>query len=351
MGGAEHVQFELSKKLVKDGHQVIHLVPGFKNCQKNEEIDGVKIHRTGKSILFFYALPFVFFFKYAKKTDFLVDCFNCFGSFTSLFFKQSTFLINHIQGKIWFTETNPVFAFIGFLIEKIQLYIYGFLLKRKTITISESTKQEMLKFGFKKDLITVILMFINNQPEKEFIEKEKIPNRIDLIFIGRLVKMKRAGDAILLVQKLIQKGYQTKLRILGSGYQLPELKQMVKDLDLENQVELCGRVSEEEKNKYIKQAYIGVVTSLKEGWGLIVNEFNSHCIPCVSYDVAGLRDSNKYGLLSPLQDIDKLAENVIELYENKQKYTKFAKDGWQYSKTQTLENSYQEFKQLIINNE
>ena len=141
-GGAEILHHELSKQMLADGYRVLHLVPGFKGCNPEDEIDGVKIIRIGQSILCFYWLAFYFIKNLKNQTDLLIDTFSWFTSFTWLFFdfQKSVFLIHHVNGIIWFWQTAfgnlpswllKMVSIFGFVIEKIQLLLTVFFLEGK----------------------------------------------------------------------------------------------------------------------------------------------------------------------------------------------------------------------------
>ncbi|MBM3206309.1 MAG: glycosyltransferase family 4 protein, partial [Candidatus Staskawiczbacteria bacterium] len=61
-GGAEKVNEGLIKKLSDEGHEVILLVAGFKDCQNEEIIDGYKIIRLGNKWTVYW-LAFMYYKK------------------------------------------------------------------------------------------------------------------------------------------------------------------------------------------------------------------------------------------------------------------------------------------------
>ena len=52
-----------------------------------------------------------------------------------------------------------------------------------------------------------------------------------------------------------------------------------------------GRVDEETKRQLMAQAHVLIVTSVREGWGLVVDEAAAVGTPSIGYNVPGLRDS------------------------------------------------------------
>lgn len=76
------------------------------------------------------------------------------------------------------------------------------------------------------------------------------------------------------------------------------------------------------------------IRKLQEGWGLNVAEANALGVPCVAYNVTGLRDSIRNGETGSLVtsgDIQALAERLIKVLEDKQ-FKSSSENRWEYSK-------------------
>ena len=97
----------------------------------------------------------------------------------------------------------------------------------------------------------------------------------------------------------------------------------------------------------MKSATVQLVTSVKEGWGLIVTEAAARGIVSVAYDVDGLRDSliaGKTGLLAKSGDIQDLAEKMLDVLNDPAKRQTMRHEALKYSKQFTFENSFSDFK-------
>ncbi len=93
-----------------------------------------------------------------------------------------------------------------------------------------------------------------------------------------------------------------------------------------------------------------MVTSVKEGWGLVVTEAASQGAPAVVYNVDGLRDSVRHGetgLIAKHRSPESLAIRISQLLIYKVKYRKLQKAGWEWSKKISFEQSYVDFKQYV----
>jgi glycosyltransferase involved in cell wall biosynthesis len=118
-----------------------------------------------------------------------------------------------------------------------------------------------------------------------------------------------------------------------------------------NDIEVLGKVSQEKKMELMQKSHIIGVTSIKEGWGLIVTEANSQGTPACVYDADGLRDSTKNGitgLVSENGNPSKLAENMVKLLEDKNLYNTLQKNAWQWSKEITFDKCYKDFCKIVF---
>jgi glycosyltransferase involved in cell wall biosynthesis len=56
-------------------------------------------------------------------------------------------------------------------------------------------------------------------------------------------------------------------------------------------VQFLGKISPNEKIERLARAHVLIVTSVREGWGLVVTEAAAVETPTIAYNVAGLSDS------------------------------------------------------------
>ena len=102
-----------------------------------------------------------------------------------------------------------------------------------------------------------------------------------------------------------------KLVIVGDGDHRPELERLSQSLGIASDVRFTGYVSEKEKVRLLRQIWLVLNSSSKEGWGLTVIEANACRTAVVGSDVPGLRDAIRdgvTGLLYPYGDVRKLAD-------------------------------------------
>lgn len=108
-------------------------------------------------------------------------------------------------------------------------------------------------------------------------EYEALPRRnntpIKLLWVGRFLELKHTEDAITAAYELKKRGVDFIFDIIGSGECEASLKSMVKDLNLEDEINFLGTMSPSEVIENMERADIFMMTSdFKEGWGAVVNE-------------------------------------------------------------------------------
>ena len=96
-----------------------------------------------------------------------------------------------------------------------------------------------------------------------------------------------------------------------------------------------GRVSSGEKHRLMSQAHALLMTSVREGWGLVVTEANALGTPAIVYDVPGLRDSvrnESTGLVVAPQP-PSLSDAMIRLMKDPALYARLAAEARSWSQT------------------
>ena len=108
--------------------------------------------------------------------------------------------------------------------------------------------------------------------------------------------------------------------------------------------------SKEEHLRINNESAIYVAASIDEGWGLTVGEamLCGQAVACT--DNRGFREmaiDGETALLSPVRDVQALANNIIRLIEDNQLRYRLAQNGMEYIGKMTLDRSYLEFKKAL----
>jgi len=313
MGGAEVFTREVAKRLVKSGHEVTLFTSKFDGCKGEEVDDGVRIIRAGKifNLSVYWKAKKYYMNRFSKEDyDVIIDGINTRPFLTPNFVnnrEKIVALIYQLAREYWFYETPFPISYIGcYFLENKWLRNY---MNLPTVTISESTKRDLLDIGFKK--VFIVPVGLNFTPLSKIPEKEKYPV---IAYAGRLKRAKRPDHAIKAFKIIKEKIPEAELWIIGEGPYRGDLERMAGD-----GVKFFGGLSNEERRKLLARAWILVNPSVREGFGLNVLEANALGTPCIAYDVAGLRDSiidGKTGLLVKENgNVEKLAEAIFKMYQ------------------------------------
>ncbi|MEK6860160.1 MAG: glycosyltransferase family 4 protein [Nanoarchaeota archaeon] len=352
-GGAEIVTDIYLSKLAKLNHDVTLFTASYSNAEKEETYNNYKIIRKGNSItVSMHGL------RYAKKNeknfDIIIDQINTIPFFTPLFIKKQKRIafFHQLCKNIWFYEKSFPVSLIGYALESLYLKLYA---NTKAFTISKSSKQDLIKYAW---INPSNILVLENQIDFQPISKPKEKANY-LVFVGRLTTSKRVHDcikALALMQnisnvnnkdKLVssknksQNNQQmpklsdinitdknqsvfdiskTKLVIIGNGNEKYKdyLKKLTSKLNLSNRVLFTGSIDSKKRNKIMQHALAILVTSVREGWGLIVTEANANGTIAITYNTQGLVDANtnQTGIITKNNTPKELAKEINFIINN-----------------------------------
>lgn len=314
-GGAEVYIHELAKRWVKMGYSVTQFSGNDGTRLNNEVLDGVQIIRKG-GFYFVYLWAFVYYvLRLRGKYDIIIDTENGIPFFTPLYAKESIYcLMFHVHQEVFRKSlSKPLALFACILENRLMPWAYR---KTKFITISESSKQEILDFDLGKAGIEIIYPGVDLRTYKPTNKKSSNPL---IIYIGRLQMYKSVDILIQSAKKIFESVPHAEIVIAGSGEEKKKLENLVKNLGLSDKVTFVGRVSEEGKIQLYQKAWVAVNPSLKEGWGITTIEANACGTPVVASDVPGLRDSvcnPSTGFLVQYGNIGDFSSKIIRILKD-----------------------------------
>jgi glycosyltransferase involved in cell wall biosynthesis len=360
-GGAEIVNEELAKRLVRDGHQVKFIVGGFRGMGIHDHRDGFDIHRVGDRFAVYFQAYRYYKQHLADWPDLVIDEMNTIPFFAKYYVKQPNVMFVHqLAREIWWYEMIFPLNLIGYLLEPLYLRL---LSDRTVITISESTKADLVRFGFDPEKVHIISEGIEIESVADLTTIKKF-DKPTILALGTVRSMKRTHhilNAFEMLKKKLEKnseknnptllpdleliiagklegsyGYLVHKHMLGSRYK--------------DSIDYRGPVTRDEKIELMQRSHVLAVTSIKEGWGLVVTEAASQGTPAVVYDADGLRDSvrnGETGLITPHNTLESLAQSMQDILSNPEEYKRLRENAWQWSKEITFDKSYADFLAVL----
>jgi glycosyltransferase involved in cell wall biosynthesis len=205
----------------------------------------------------------------------------------------------------------------------------------KIVCVSKGIRDNLVEYGLDENKINVI----NNPIDIEHIIKtfkstesqsltKKQQEVKQIVAAGRLIDQKAYSDLIHAFS-LVQKSVQSKLTILGEGELRPVLEKQIKDLNLDEFVEMPGFVNN--PWSIIHDADLYVLSSHWEGFGNVIIEAMACGTPIVSTDCDyGPREiitKKEDGILVPVGDIKALSRAMLSVLTDKKLTERLIKNG------------------------
>ncbi len=309
-----------------------------------EDMDGIQIVRAGRQ----WTVHWRAFKRYHGSThsrfDVVIDEVNTMPFFTPVWASIPTvMLIFQLAREVWWYESPLPISALGYSAEPLYLRSYQ---RTPVITISTSTERDLRKLGFTGP-ITIIPIGTEEAPPSHY-SKAPTPT---FLYVGRLAPSKRIGHMVQALAQFRQVTGTGRLWLAGTGSERYKrsLLALARRLRVDESVTFCGRVSQHEKQRLMAEAHALLMTSVREGWGLVVTEANACGTPAIAYDVAGLRDSvrnESTGLVVPPEP-SQLSKAMIRLISDPALYSRLSEAAGLWSKTFSFQEAAHLFEQAL----
>ncbi|MDU1906112.1 MAG: glycosyltransferase family 4 protein [Dysgonomonas sp.] len=211
-------------------------------------------------------------------------------------------------------------------IEYSQYPVYS--LKRLFALAAEWRRQQFAK---KYDAL-VVLTKEDKKRWKNIAHIEVIPNMVSfyperinksdnkrIISVGRLSYEKGYPFLIEAWAKVAKKYSDWTLSVYGEGDEKHELVKMISRKGVRNSMSI--HPFEKDIQKEYEASSVYVMSSLYEGFGLVLTEAMAYGLPCISFDCPSgpseIITNGEDGIIVEYKNIDKLAEAIIFLIEDK----------------------------------
>jgi len=221
---------------------------------------------------------------------------------------------------------SKINQYIGPIFEKLSLKIKCDAFH----TISNASKEDLIKFGIKKPIhvipptIKEIQTVNNTYKNKQFI------------YLGRLVFYKNIEVLIKAIKIVKKEDKEIKLIIVGGGPQLKKIQKTIEDLDLQDNVITKGYVNTKEKLGLISESNALLFPSVCEGFGLVILEAFSQNKPVLVSNIRPMSDiieHKKTGFVLDPDDENIWAKHITKLVRDSQESEKMGKNGYELLKT------------------
>lgn len=337
VGGIARVVNDLSKRLIKDGHEVTVVTYREGNAPYYELDKGVKVYRVDN----FMINPNNFI-------DWVMQLnFNMVAKTGEIIAKEGKFDVIHAHDWLVANAAKtlkhsfdiPIVATIhateagrnSGIREPNQKYINDteWMLTyeaNEVIVNSNYMKSEVQRlFGLPFEKINVVPNGVNLNKftgmdrDYSFRRKYAMDNEKIILFMGRLVYEKGVQNLIAAMPKVLASYHDAKLVIAGKGGMLDELKAQADYLGISNKVYFAGYMNGKDVERMYKAADISVFPSTYEPFGIVALEGMLAERPIVVSDAGGLGEIVEHrvtGMKSYCGNPNSIADSILELLFN-----------------------------------
>ncbi|MFC9996476.1 glycosyltransferase family 4 protein [Nocardia sp. NPDC127526] len=323
-GGSERYLEQVGAQLAARGVKVTLRTARYPGAAKRERIDGIDISRAGgRYTVYPRALAAIALGRFGLgplagiRPDAVIDTQNGIPFFARTATQAPTVvLVHHGHREQW-----PV---AGKLIGRIGWWIESTLSPRvhrgnQYLTVSLPSAEELTALGVEAARIAVVRNGAEpvpaHLPAGDDATRTAHPS---VVVLSRLVPHKQIEDAMAAVAGLRARIPDLHLDVIGDGWWADNLRAHARELGIADAVTFHGHVDEDRKHELLSRAWVHVLPSRKEGWGLAVIEAAQHGVPTVGYRSSrGLTDSIVDGVTGLLvDDVAQLTAAVGDLLDD-----------------------------------
>ena len=334
VGGISKVVYDLSHRLIKDGHQVTVVTYRDGDTSYYEDDEGINVYRVDNYMIhpnnFIDWIMQLNFNMVAKASELM----NKFGKFDVI--HAHDWLVSYAAKSLKEAYDVPMVATIhatengrnSGIHDETQRYINDSEWQltyeaSEVIVNSNYMKNEIQRiFGLPYDKINVIPngvkldKFEGIERDYDLRRQYAMDNEKIILYVGRLVYEKGVQNLIGAMPKILENYHDSKLVICGRGGMMDELKQEAHNLGIDEKVYFVGYCDAAKVQKMYINADIAVFPSTYEPFGIVALEGMLSGTPTVVSDVGGLNEIVEHGVTgmkSYAGNSNSIADSILAL--------------------------------------
>jgi glycosyltransferase involved in cell wall biosynthesis len=305
-GGSEAYLQRIGAELAVAGIAVTLRTARYPGALQRELLDGVQISRGGgRYTVFLRAAAAMLAARIGLgplrrvRPGVVVDTQNGLPFLARLLYgRRAAVLVHHCHREQW-PVAGPVLGRIGWFVEsRLSPWLHR---RNQYVTVSLPSARDLVDLGVHTERIAVVRNGLDEAPAQTLSGPRAATPRV--VVLSRLVPHKQIEDALEAVEVLRSRVPGLHLDIVGDGWWHQRLVEHAARLGITDAVTFYGHVDDLTKHHVLQQAWVQLLPSRKEGWGLAVIEAGQHGVPTVGYrSSGGLSDSIVDGVTGVLVD-------------------------------------------------
>ena len=281
-GGSELYVQRVCAELVHDGVSVTMFTADYPHAAHAEVRDGIRYVRRGGHITVYLWAAGLLLLHRLGPFDEVLEVQNGMPFLATVLTRRPVVvLVHHVHREQW-SILRPALARFGWFMES-RAAVWANR-RNRYLTVSEASRDELVGLGVAPESIRIAY---NGAPETPTARPDRASAAPRLAVLSRLVPHKRIEDAISATAALSASFPELRLDVIGSGWWRDRLVRLAHELGVEDRVAFHGHVDEETKYRLLSRAWVHLLPSRKEGWGISVMEAAAVGVPTVAYRTAG----------------------------------------------------------------
>lgn len=280
----------------------------------------------------------------------LIDRLKNFNSKAKIIYEDREFYPDAIRD---YNETKGI--------NTINKYLYSYYMdfweiiksyKSDHVIVTDKNIYKRFKNRLGKNKVDIVYNFTNIEPIHNVNYEEKI---YDIIYCGGVTKLRGIFQVVKAINLAKNDGYNLKFLLIGplDDKFKDELLKYIDENNLDENVDILGRVDFSELPKYLEKSKIGIVTLLpipkyEKNIPMKQFEYMAYGLPIVGSDLQPIREftgeSNSGILVNPINEKE-IWEAIKILLKNKSIYYELSSNGmkvvkekynWKYSEDKLI---------------
>ncbi|WP_109551497.1 glycosyltransferase family 4 protein [Mycobacteroides franklinii] len=328
-GGSEAYLQRIGAELAASGVKVTLRCAAHPGAPRREVVDGVQISRAGgrftvypRALLSLLAGRLGLGALRDVRPDVVIDTQNGIPFFAGTVAPAPVVvLVHHCHREQW-PVAGPLIGRLGWWLEsRLSPRMHR---RNQYLTVSQPSASDLVALGVDPGRIAVVRNGVDQIDA--YISGDAMDVRSETpraVVLSRLVPHKQIEHALTTLALLRDHVADVHLDIIGDGWWMDPLVDHAARLGISDAVTFHGYLDEETKHRVLQRAWVHLMPSRKEGWGLAVTEAAQHGVPTVGYrSSGGLMDSVTDGITGLLaRDQDEFVRHAATLLaDNKLRY-------------------------------
>ena len=285
-GGSELYVLQVAQRMRDDGMQVTWVTARYGDAARDEVVDGIRYVRRGGHLTVYLWVAWLLVSRRLERmiggVDSVLEVQNGMPFLASwLTSKRVVVLVHHVHREQW-SVVGPVLAKVGWFLEsRVAVRANR---GHRYLAVSDVTRRDLTSLGVQAADIALAHNGLPPVPEYTVAPRASEPT---IVVLSRLVPHKQIDHVIRALPELAAEFPNVRLRVMGDGWWSDSLHQLTDELELGDRVTFLGHVTDRTKFEELSAAWVHVLPSVKEGWGLSIVEAGRAGTPSVAYASAG----------------------------------------------------------------